>query len=58
MSDQDSLFSSRGPLFGSRGLLLTPMPDRLLTEDGYYLCTEDGYFIIFEGKLHPVLILL
>jgi hypothetical protein len=27
---------------------MQPLPDRLLTEDGFYLTTEDGHYMALE----------
>jgi hypothetical protein len=31
-----------------RGPIMQPLPDRLLTENGYYLTTEDGHYFQLE----------
>jgi hypothetical protein len=43
-------FTPRPSIFGTRDPIMQPLPDRLLTEDRFFLITEDGYYIQLEAN--------
>jgi hypothetical protein len=45
-----NIFTPRPSIFGPRSPIMQPLPDRLLTEDSYFLTTENGHYFQLEAN--------